>query len=72
MEVPSDLGGLIASMGSRGDADDRPCENCIGGIKVEWIKGTATGTAIRPGSRSSPSIETSYNPRRRHVSSSQA
>jgi putative transposase len=31
--------GLVASMGSRGDAfDNAACESCISTLKVEWIK----------------------------------
>jgi len=61
--------GLVASMGSRGDAyDNATCESCISTLKQEWI--TRHRYTSRDQARLSifRYIETFYNPRRRHSS----
>jgi putative transposase len=61
--------GLVASMGSRGDAfDNAACESCISTLKEEWIK--RHRYTSRDGARLSifRYLETFYNPRRRHSS----
>jgi putative transposase len=58
--------GLVASIGSRGDAyDNAACESVVSTLKVEWIKRHRYTTRDQARSRSSI-IETFYNPRRRH------
>jgi putative transposase len=61
--------GLVASMGSRGDAfDNAACESCISTLKEEWIKRHRYQS--RDAARLSifRYIEAFYNPRRRHSS----
>jgi putative transposase len=59
--------GLVASMGSRGDAyDNAPCESVISRIKVEWIKRHRYHSRDQARLSIFTYIETFYNPRRRH------
>jgi putative transposase len=59
--------GLVASMGSRGDAyDNAPCESVISRIKVEWIKRHRYQSRDQARLSIFTYIETFYNPRRRH------
>jgi putative transposase len=59
--------GLVASMGSRGDAyDNAPCESVISRIKVEWIKRHRYTSRDQARLSIFTYIETFYNPRRRH------
>lgn len=59
--------GLVASMGSRGDAyDNAACESCISTLKVEWIKRHRYTTRDQARLSIFRYIETFYNPRRRH------
>ena len=61
--------GLVASMGSRGDAyDNAACESCIGTLKVEWIKRHRYLSRDQARLSIFTYIETFYNPRRRHTS----
>jgi putative transposase len=61
--------GLVASMGSRGDAlDNAPCESVISRIKVEWIKRHRYQSRDQARLSIFTYIETFYNPRRRHSS----
>jgi len=61
--------GLVASMGSRGDAyDNAPCESVISRIKVEWIKRHRYTSRDQARLSIFTYIETFYNPRRRHSS----
>jgi putative transposase len=59
--------GLIASMGSRGDAyDNAAAESCISTLKVEWIKRHRYQSRDQARLSIFQYIETFYNPRRRH------
>jgi putative transposase len=59
--------GLIASMGSRGDAyDNAACESVISTLKVEWIKRHRYRSRDEARLSLFRYIETFYNPRRRH------
>ena len=60
--------GLLASMGSRGDAFDAAAESFISTIKEEWIKRHRYETRDHARLSISRYIETFYNPRRRHSS----
>jgi putative transposase len=61
--------GLVASMGSRGDAyDNAACESCIATLKVEWIKRHRYRSRDQARLSLFRYIETFYNPRRRHSS----
>lgn len=61
--------GLVASMGSRGDAfDNAACESCISTLKVEWIKRHRYTSRDQARLSIFRFIETFYNPRRRHSS----
>src|SRR5215211_2865348 len=61
--------GLVASMGSRGDAyDNAACESCIATLKVEWIKRHRYRSRDEARLSIFRYIETFYNPRRRHSS----
>jgi putative transposase len=61
--------GLVASMGSRGDAyDNAACESCIATLKVEWIKRHRYQSRDEARLSVFRYIETFYNPRRRHSS----
>ncbi len=61
--------GLVASMGSRGDAfDNAACESCISTLKVEWIKRHRYDSRDQARLSIFQYIETFYNPRRRHSS----
>lgn len=61
--------GLLASMGSRGDAfDNAPSESFISTIKEEWIKRHRYETRDQARLSIFRYIETFYNPRRRHSS----
>jgi putative transposase len=61
--------GLVASMGSRGDAfDNAACESCISTLKVEWIKRHRYRSRDQARLSIFRYIETFYNPRRRHSS----
>ncbi len=61
--------GLVASMGSRGDAfDNAACESCISTLKVEWIKRHRYQSRDQARLSIFRYIETFYNPRRRHTS----
>jgi putative transposase len=59
--------GLVASMGSRGDAyDNAACESCISTLKREWIKRHRYTSRDHARLSIFQYIETFYNPRRRH------
>jgi putative transposase len=59
--------GLVASMGSRGDAyDNAACESCISTLKREWIKRHRYTSRDQARLSIFRYIETFYNPRRRH------
>jgi transposase InsO family protein len=59
--------GLVASMGSRGDAyDNAACESVISTLKVEWIKRHRYRSRDEARLSTFRYIETFYNPRRRH------
>jgi putative transposase len=59
--------GLVASMGSRGDAyDNAACESCISTLKVEWINRYRYTSREQARLSIFRYIETFYNPRRRH------
>lgn len=61
--------GLLASMGSRGDAfDNAACESCISTLKVEWINRHRYESRDQARLSIFRYIETFYNPRRRHSS----
>jgi putative transposase len=61
--------GLVASMGSRGDAyDNAACESVISTLKVEWIKRHRYQSRDQARLSIFRYIETFYNPRRRHSS----
>ena len=61
--------GLVASMGSRGDAyDNAACESCISTLKEEWIKRHRYTSRDEARLSIFRYIETFYNPRRRHSS----
>ena len=61
--------GLVASMGSRGDASDNAaCESCIATLKVEWIKRHRYQSRDQARLSIFRYIEAFYNPRRRHSS----
>ena len=61
--------GLVASMGSRGDAyDNAACESCIATLKEEWIKRHRYRSRDEARLSIFRYIETFYNPRRRHSS----
>jgi putative transposase len=61
--------GLLASMGSRGDAyDNAACESCISTLKREWIKRHRYTSRDQARLSIFQYIETFYNPRRRHSS----
>jgi len=61
--------GLLASMGSRGDAyDNAACESCISTLKREWIKRHRYRSRDQARLSIFRYIETFYNPRRRHSS----
>jgi putative transposase len=61
--------GLLASMGSRGDAfDNAACESCISTLKQEWIKRHRYQSRDQARLSIFRYIETFYNPRRRHSS----
>jgi putative transposase len=61
--------GLVASMGSRGDAyDNAACESCIATLKVEWINRHRYQSSDQARLSIFRYIETFYNPRRRHSS----
>ncbi len=61
--------GLVASMGSRGDAyDNAACESVISTLKVEWIKRHHYESRDQARLSIFRYIETFYNPRRRHSS----
>jgi putative transposase len=61
--------GLVASMGSRGDAfDNAACESCISTLKREWIKRHRYQSRDQARLSIFHYIETFYNPRRRHSS----
>ena len=61
--------GLVASMGSRGDAyDNAACESVISTLKVEWIKRHRYQSRDQARLSIFQYIETFYNPRRRHSS----
>jgi putative transposase len=59
--------GLLASMGSRGDAfDNAACESCISTLKEEWIKRHRYQSRDQARLSIFRYVETFYNPRRRH------
>jgi putative transposase len=59
--------GLVASMGSRGDAyDNAACESAISTLKVEWINRHRYRSRDQARLSIFRYIETFYNPRRRH------
>ncbi len=59
--------GLVASMGSRGDAfDNAACESVISTLKEEWIKRHRYQSRDQARLSIFRYIETFYNPRRRH------
>ena len=59
--------GLLASMGSRGDAyDNAACESCISTLKREWIKRHRYQSRDQARLSIFQYIETFYNLRRRH------
>jgi putative transposase len=59
--------GLVASMGSRGDAyDNAACESAISTLKVEWINRHRYQSRDQARLSIFRYIETFYNPRRRH------
>jgi putative transposase len=59
--------GLVASMGSRGDAiDNAACESVISTLKVEWINRHRYTSRDQARLSIFRYIETFYNPRRRH------
>jgi len=61
--------GLVASIGSRGDAyDNAACESVISTLKVEWIKRHRYESRDQARLSIFRYIETFYNPRRRHSS----
>jgi putative transposase len=61
--------GLVASMGSRGDAfDNAACESVISTLKQEWIKRHRYRSRDEARLSVFRYIETFYNPRRRHSS----
>jgi putative transposase len=61
--------GLVASIGSRGDAyDNAACESVISTLKVEWIKRHRYESRDQARLSVFSYIETFYNPRRRHSS----
>jgi putative transposase len=61
--------GLVASMGSRGDAfDNAACESCISTLKEEWIKRHRYQSRDEARLSIFRYIETFYNPGRRHSS----
>jgi putative transposase len=61
--------GVVASMGSRGDAyDNAACESCISTLKEEWIKRHRYQSRDEARLSIFQYIETFYNPRRRHSS----
>jgi transposase InsO family protein len=61
--------GLVASMGSRGDAfDNAACESVISTLKVEWVKRHRYTSRDQARLSIFQYIETFYNPRRRHSS----
>ena len=61
--------GLVASMGSRGDAyDNAACESVISTLKDEWIKRHRYERRDQARLSIFRYIETFYNPRRRHSS----
>jgi transposase InsO family protein len=61
--------GLVASMGSRGDAfDNAACESCISTLKREWIKRHRYQSRDQARLSIFHYIETFYNPRRHHSS----
>jgi putative transposase len=61
--------GLVASMGSRGDAlDNAACESCISTLKEEWIKRHRYQSRDEARLSIFRYVETFYNPRRRHSS----
>lgn len=61
--------GLVASMGSRGDAyDNAACESCVSTIKEEWTKRHRYESRDQARLSIFRYIETFYNPRRRHSS----
>lgn len=61
--------GLIASMGTRGDAfDNAACESCISTLKEEWIKRHRYQSRDQARLSIFRYLETFYNPRRRHSS----
>jgi putative transposase len=61
--------GLVASMGSRGDAfDNAACESCISTLKEEWIKRHRYTSRDEARLSIFRYVETFYNPRRRHSS----
>jgi len=61
--------GLVASMGSRGDAfDNAACESCISTLKQEWIKRHRYTSRDEARLSIFRYLETFYNPRRRHSS----
>jgi putative transposase len=61
--------GLVASMGSRGDAfDNAACESVISTLKVEWIKRHRYTSRDQARLSIFRYIETFYNQRRRHSS----
>jgi putative transposase len=61
--------GLVASMGSRGDAlDNAACESLISTLKVEWIERHRYQSRDQARLSIFRYIETFYNPRRRHSS----
>lgn len=61
--------GLVASMGSRGDAfDNAACESCISTLKEEWIKRHRYESRDEARLSIFRYVETFYNPRRRHSS----
>jgi putative transposase len=55
--------GLVASMGSRGDAyDNAACESCIATLKVEWIRRHRYQSRDQARLSVFRYIETFYNP----------
>jgi putative transposase len=61
--------GLVASMGSRGDAyDNAACESCIATLKVASIRRHRYQSRDQARLSIFRYIETVYNPRRRHSS----
>ena len=61
--------GLVASMGSRGDAlDNAACESLISTLKVEWIERHRYQSRDQARLSIFQYIETFYNPSRRHSS----